>query len=321
MTMNIFLTGATGYLGSSLVSRLIKSSRISKVVTLARNPKKVSDLLAKLGPSEKLELISGDLMSYKYNFSNIDVVIHLAWLHHPEFCENNSGLVFDTNIGGMQRIVESLWEFKVPYFIFTSQWSVYGKQETKLLHEGLIPNPNIAKSTVTYAGEVITKNLAQSRTKFAILRLAHMIGVNTLPDTEKIKIDITDKFAKATSIGGNLTIFSDGNQRTNLIHVRDVCECIYRLITSSDDVWNDTYNVAGISDISINELADTYIKVALSMGLTAPTKIYVDKEHYILKAGLASQYLDISKIKKKLGWTPSISIEETVKELIEANQN
>jgi len=146
-----------------------------------------------------------------------------------------------------------------------------------------------------------------------------MYGVSTLPSPKKTEIGMMDKFARASCTGGNLTIYGDGNQRTHLIHVRDVCDCIYKLLSSSEEKWNETYNVAGDRDISINELAETYMKVALEMKLKAPTKIYVETEHYLDRAGLASIWLDISKVQKNLGWTPSISIEEGVKELIKAN--
>jgi UDP-glucose 4-epimerase len=302
-----------------LVSRLIGEKEVSKIVALVRNPEKARDLAARVEFREKLEFIQGDLMHHNYDFGNIDVVIHLAWLHDPDMCENNSGAVFDNNIGGIQRIVQALWKFRVPYFIFTSQRTVYGKQDTRPVHEDLEPKPNIAKGFVTYAGEVITKTLADSPTRFAILRLTHIYGVSTLPSQKKMENDITDKFARASCAGGNLTVYGDGNQRTHLVHVRDVGDCIHKLLISSEEAWNETYNVAGARDISINELAETYIKAALAMGLKAPTKIYVETEHYLDKAGLASIWLDISKAQKNLGWTPSISIEEGVKELIKAN--
>jgi nucleoside-diphosphate-sugar epimerase len=53
------------------------------------------------------------------------------------------------------------------------------------------------------------------------------------------------------------------------------------------------------------------------MRLKAPAKSYIETEHYIDSKGLASVWLDISKVQENLGWTPSISIEEGVKEMIQ----
>jgi len=317
--MNVFVTGGTGYLGSTLVTRLASEKQVSRVVALVRNPEKTHALAARAEFPERLEFIYGDVRHERYDFSNIDVVIHLAWLHYPYICEENSSEVFEVNVGGLQRIVQALWKFRVPYFIFTSQRTVYGKQETMPIHEDLTPKPNIAKAFVTYAGEIITRGLADSPTRFAILRLAHMYGVSALPSPEKMEKDMTDRFARSSCMRGNLTVYGDGNQRTHLVHVRDVCACICQLLMSSEKGWNETYNVAGDRDISINELAEIYIRIALGMGLKAPARIHVETEHYVDTAGLASMCLDISKVRRKLGWTPSISIEEGVKELISAH--
>jgi len=94
--------------------------------------------------------------------------------------------------------------------------------------------------------------------------------------------------------------------------------CIYKLLISSDSAWNETYNIGGGRAVSMNELAEAYVKAALEMGLKAPVKTYIKTKNYIDSKGLASVLLDISKAQEKLGWIPSTSIEEGVRELIQA---
>ena len=314
--MNVFVTGGTGYLGSALISRLIKKKEALKVIALVRNSERARKLAAKVESSEKLEFVDGNLLYHNYDLSNIDAVIHLACEHNPFMCEENSGEVMEVNVGGTQRLVEAVRKFRVPYFIFTSAFGVYGKQETMPLGEDLTPRPNTAKFLITYASEVITRSLADSPTKFAILRLVHMFGVGTLPS--RIEEELTNKFARSACIGGNLAIYGNGNQTVDLIHVRDVCDCIYKLFISSNSAWNETYNIGGGKAISINELVEIYVKTALEMGLKAPVKTYIETKNYIDSKGLASVLLDISKAREKLGWIPCISIEEGVRELIKA---
>jgi len=57
--MNIFLTGGTGFLGSTLVSRLTGEKEVSKVVALVRNPEKARDLATRVESREKLDFIHG----------------------------------------------------------------------------------------------------------------------------------------------------------------------------------------------------------------------------------------------------------------------
>ena len=315
--MNIFLTGGTGYLGSTLISRLIGEKEVVKVICLVRNRERAHELEAKIEFPDKLEFVDGDLRNHDYDLYNIKAVIHLACEHDPLICERKSGEVIELNVGGANRLIEAVRKFRVPYFIFISAFGVYGKHESMPLTEDLICKPNATKFLITYANEVLTRSLAYSFTRFAILRLVHMFGVGTLPS--RIEVELTNKFAKSACIAEDLTIYGNGNQTVDLVHVRDVCDCIYRLLNSSDSAWNETYNVGGGRAISINELADIYVKASLEIGLKAPIKTYVEAEHYIESKGLASVWLDISKVRDKVGWIPKTSIEEGVKELIIAN--
>ena len=60
--MNIFLTGGTGYLGSTLISRLINEKNVSKIITLVRDPEKARYLIAREGWGAKFKYVHGDLM-------------------------------------------------------------------------------------------------------------------------------------------------------------------------------------------------------------------------------------------------------------------
>jgi UDP-glucose 4-epimerase len=313
------MTGGTGYLGSALISRLIDESEDFKIIALVRNHDRASELEAKIKSHEKIEFIHGDLLYHNYDLSKVDVVIHLACEHNPYKCEENSGEAINVNIGGTLRLIDAVKKFGVPYFIFTSAFGVYGRQEIMPLNEDLVSKPNCAKFLITYCSEVIIRSLENHLTKFAILRLVHMFGIGILPS--RIDNELTNKFAKAVSTKENLTIYGNGIQTVDIIHVRDVCNCIYKLLISPDSTWNELYNIGGGGSISINELAEIYVKVALEMGLETPVKTYVDADHYIDDKGLASVWHDISKIGKKIGWSPDISIEEGVRELIKANLN
>ena len=315
--MNIFVTGGTGYIGSTLISRLAGEKEISKIVALARSPEKARQLAARVQFREKLEFADGDIRHHNFDFGNIDVVIHLAAVYDPRWYDENSAEAIEMSVGGTQRLVEAVRRFKVPYFILVSTYLVYGEQTTMLVREDLTPTPrpDIVKSLVKYACEVIARGLADSSTKFVILRLAHVYGVGVLPRWDDVMI----KFARLSCSGEDLTIYGDGNQKADYVHVRDVCDCIYRLLISSEGAWNETYNVGGGRAISINELVEVYLKATVEMGLKAPGKSYVEggKSYYETR-GFRPPLLDISKAREKLGWIPSTSIEDGVKELIQA---
>jgi nucleoside-diphosphate-sugar epimerase len=284
---------------------------------LARDPKRVSELFLKLNSNEKLEFVIGELLTYNYNLENIDVIIHLACEHNPYKCEEDSGQVIDLNVGGTLRLIEAVKKFNVPKLIFMSSFGIYGKQEKIPISEIVTPQPNGAKFLISYTCETIIKNFLGSFTKFVIFRAVHMFGIGVMPS--RIKNELTYLFAKKASVGGFLPIYGTGNQTLDLIHVNDVCTCFFNLLISPDSCWNEIYNIGSGKATSINHIADIYIKTSEEMNLKRPMKTYLNKENYIDKIGLASYWLDISKVRSKLNWNPSMSLEEGIKELIKAN--
>lgn len=312
--MKAFVTGSTGYLGSAMVSRLIKEDNIVKVFALYRDIEKADELRKRVNDSGKLELVKGDLRYHDYDLSDIDLVIHTAAVHDVNWVDSNIAKAIDINVGGTQRLVDAASKFKTPYFIFISSHSVYMKQDDSIVSEDVIPTPNITKGMTKYAGEVLVKNLVHSSTKYLILRPSNIYGVGVLPRWA----DYTIKFAKLACNGDALPIYGDGNQKVDLIHVRDVCECIYRFALNSKKNWNETYNIGGGKVFNVNDLLDIYIKMAVEVGLKTPSKSYVETKSYTQSKGIRLPCLNIAKLRANLKWNPSVSIEKGVKELIAA---
>lgn len=311
--MNVFVTGGTGYMPSALISRLTSEKEVSKVIALARDPQKARDLAARVKSHEKLEFAYGDVRLHDFDFGNTHVIFHAAAVHDMVWVDENSAEAVEINIGGTHRVVEAARRFRVPYFIFVSSHSVYD-EEAGILAREENPSPKMPKALTKYAGEVIVRSLANSSTRFIVLRPSHIYGVSIMPRWN----DFTKKFTRLSCAGENLPIYGDGNQKVDLVHVRDVCDCVYRLLISAENIWNETYNLGGGRPISINELADVFIKAALEMGLKAPSKSYVEAKSWSEARGFRLPCLDMSKMQEKVGWSPSTSIEEGVRQLIKA---
>jgi len=309
--MNVFLTGGTGYIGSTLISRLADEDKIQNIMVLARRREGVSQLNKAIGSSENLKVTYGDVRSHNYDLRNVGAVIHLANVHNPYWCEQNSVEAISINVQGTQRLLNAVREFEVPYFVFISTQSVYPKQYDVLFNEDDKTAPAGVYPITKYICEEMIKTLVDSSTKFAILRPSKVYGLGAFVEWDSL----TAKFARFTCIGKGLTIYGDGNQGVDFVHVRDVSDFICGLLTASGGTWNEIYNVSGGRFVTINVFVEIYIEVAGEMGLKAPGKSYVNKgidEEYIYRR------LDISKARRKLGWAPRWSIEEGVRELIKA---
>lgn len=308
--MNVFITGGTGYVGSGLVPRLMAENKIAKIVVLTRDMDKAHRLTARIGFTGNCEFVTGEIQHYDYELGNIDVIIHLAANNDMKWCQENRSEAFETQVGGTLRLAEAARWFKVPYFIFVSSHVIYGsrgEQDSVLAREDFPLEPTVIKAQTKYVAELAVRSLADSSTKFVILRPTYIYGVNA----PRFYEDVTTKFARLCCAGENLPVHGDGTQKIDMVNLRDMCNLIHLLMFSPDETWNQIYNVGGGQPISMNELVDMYAEAAMQIGLKAPSRSYIEAPRKF-----RPYHLDISKVRQKLGWTPSTSIKDGVTELL-----
>ncbi|UCZ52744.1 SDR family oxidoreductase [Bacillus shivajii] len=142
--MNIFVTGGTGFLGSSLVKRLIEESH--NVFVLVRSIKKAEALLARLESHEKdfLHIVEGDLSlegagvaenDLTRLIGKIDVFYHSA--AYLSFDENEREKLFHINVGGTKNVLELAEALQVKKFIHVSTAYTLGNRNNGV--EALYP--------------------------------------------------------------------------------------------------------------------------------------------------------------------------------------
>ncbi len=116
--MNIFITGATGYIGRYLVKRLVsKGHYVSALVRKNSNIR----FLKRNG----VNLIFGDLLdrnSLRKIPDDIDIVFHLAGEVYPKVSEN----YFRINVLGTSNILKECTKRRIKRFIYLSTTAVFG---------------------------------------------------------------------------------------------------------------------------------------------------------------------------------------------------
>src|SRR5581483_44701 len=98
-----------------------------------------------------------------------------------------------------------------------------------------------------------------------------------------------------------LTIVGDGEQKRDFIFVTDVADAFFK--SAQSRVSGEIFNVGAGRPVSVNMLAKL---------IGGPL------EHIPKRPGEPDMtFADISKIKKQLGWSPSIAFEDGVKKVME----
>ncbi len=153
--MKIFITGATGFIGTHLVRRLAATDH--ELSCLTRKTSNVREL-DKLG----IDVIRGDIRkkeSLRTAMEGADCLIHLAGI--SSFWEQDKQIYTDINVTGMRNVMECALEAGVLKVVHLSTMAVYGKPAESPFHEESTIGPRrFSMSALTkYEGERIAWGL------------------------------------------------------------------------------------------------------------------------------------------------------------------
>jgi FlaA1/EpsC-like NDP-sugar epimerase len=183
----IFISGATGSWGQTLVAMLLKHYDPKEIICFSRGELQ-QVLMQRRFHDPRLKFIIGDVRDYesvKFATKGVDVVFHLAALKHVPICEDHPQEAIKTNIAGTTNIVNAAIENYVSKVIDVSTdkavepLNLYGM--TKSVGEKLI----------------IQGNDLSSHTKFVCIRGGNVMGSNG---------SVIPYFIEQIKAGGPITI-------------------------------------------------------------------------------------------------------------------
>jgi len=149
----------------------------------------------------------------------------------------------------------------------------------------------------------ITKNL-----RVTTVRLFNTVGPR---QTGKYGM-VLPRFVKAAVENKPLNIFGDGTQARVFCHVYDAVKAML-LLASENKSIGEVFNVGGVGEISILELANKIIKK-----FNSNSKIIFKNYADVYQTGyedMQRRVPDISKIKTLIGWQPQLDLENIISDV------
>jgi len=311
--MRILITGATGYIGSNLTLSLLEEDSVTKIIASGRSCRKSTLLEDKVVNQEKFEFIQGDLTNERFleelHEKEIDRIVHLAAARGLHYCTKNPKKAVDVNIGGTDKLINLARHKKVSSFIYVSTRSVYGNREGEVVSELTPPSPRGIYGLTKYGAEVLTRYLGNGSGSYIILRPSQVYGLGLFMREN----ELLGKFTEQSLNAGNITVYGDGSQLVDLIHIRDLCNLIEKTVLSSDgQIKNQVFNVGGGEHPSINDLASIFEEAFNDFAFKETNRRYLGE----VNSGDSQTLLDINKVKGTFDWEPTISLYQGVKELL-----
>ncbi|MEQ1724266.1 MAG: NAD(P)-dependent oxidoreductase, partial [Pseudobdellovibrio sp.] len=154
---SIFITGATGFFGRSLLDFFIKNViEFKKISILSRDPEAFLANWPLYAKIPGLDFIKGDVENFVFNNSHYDYILHFATPASATMNLKDPTGMTNVILNGTRHVLNFAIHCKASHILFTSSGAVYGVQPTDLSH---IPETYIGDATGSAYGEA--KRLAE----------------------------------------------------------------------------------------------------------------------------------------------------------------
>lgn len=288
--VRIWITGASGFIWSALVSALASDTERFEIKTYSRNPPSTSIALG--GFKGFYGSISKDSESFKSFLSEIDILVYLS----ESFTEDEA-LLFETQLKMARDTYDLLKTTKVKKIIYSSSIAVYWEGLKKKESDSLNPITNYGIFKILC--ERIFELLANRWKQVVILRLTNVYW----PWSSK---GVIHHFTNAAASGKPIVLEWDWLQMREFLHISD---CVRAIRKAIDNDVSGIFNISDARLVSLKELIEIIKKVT---GRNVLFKKSPKSENNPLM--MLSE--DISLAKKKLNWMPEMDIETWISTLI-----
>lgn len=300
--MNVIVTGCAGFIGSTLVDRLLADGhRVVGVDNFSTGQRRF--LQAALA-HPAFRLIEGDLLDLdglKKAFAGGEVVYHLAANADVRFGTDHPGRDLEQNTIATFHVLEAMRANGIGRLAFSSTGSVYGEAQ-------VIPTPEDAPfpiQTSLYgaskaAGEALIAAYCEGfGFRACIFRFVSILGERYTHG------HVFDFYRKLRADPTRLEVLGNGRQRKSYLHVQDCVEAM-RLAMARAPGKVNIYNlgVDGYCEVndSIGWICEE-LKVSPELVYAGGERGWIGDNPFI--------FLDTTRI-RALGWQPRLDIREGV---------
>ncbi|MCK4736034.1 MAG: NAD(P)-dependent oxidoreductase [Methanophagales archaeon] len=300
----IFLTGASGFIGSHLLKRLTKEGcevhiSVRKSSSLWRIEDVVDNCIC-----HTIDLTDSDGVKSSIKKIKPAIIFHLA-AYGVDYRKQNIHQAVDVNINASVNLFESFLENRGFRFVHTGSCFEYGYKNTPISEEDL-PNPTSVYG-ITKAAAVQLLSLMSKQSQHGNLVILRPFGIfGELEGIHRFFPQVIDKLSRCLTVQ-----ITGGEQVRDYIYVEDLIDAY--LMAAVVPVQNrvEIINIGSGKGITLKEIA---LCIAKQLGanenlLQFGAIPYRPDEMMYLVA-------NIEKAKGILGWKPKTSLEKGIENMI-----
>jgi len=313
---SVFVTGATGLIGSQLIKLFLclnrkKNARIT-IFALVRNNIKARKIFGAL--YEKINFVISDIKSIPEIDASIDYIIHGAGETASKTFIEKPVETIDTAYIGTRSMLGFAKQKKVKGFVYLSSMEVFGITDSREVSEadyGYIDilNPRSSYSESKRMCECLCVCYAKEyNLPVKIARLVQVVGSGIdYNDTR-----VTGQFARSVIENRDIVLKTEGKTRRPCVYTRDALSGICTVLLKGSD--GEAYSVANTdTTVTIRETADMIVEKIAGNAI----KVVLDRDIPAEYAPNLNLNLNLNLI-KSLGWKAEVGLEEAYRRMIES---
>lgn len=296
--MRVLVTGGAGFIGSHLVDRLVADGHTVSVLERYSEEKKafLTDIFGK-----KITVVWADISSTSPSliryFRSIDWVFHMAG--KPNVFDVDPMLFHKANVDGTIQVLEASRKARVSRFVYPASISCYGDAKMYSTAETAPVRLQYPYALTKYLGERYVLHWGSVyQLPVVSLRLANVYGTRLHPQQHWGAIT---SFMLPKIRSTPFRVRGNGSQSRDYVFVTDAVEACIMAVQS--DVAGEIFNVGMGRETTVNEL------IRLLGG--GEREYLPERPEEIVR-----MCVDVTKIRKRLGWRPAVSFEEGLKKVL-----
>lgn len=331
----IFITGASGFIGSNLAKRILTTETDTKVVGLD-NMNDYYDVrikearLAELQKFENYTFVKGNLADKElinsiFEKYNPDIVVNLGAQAGVRYSITNPDAYIESNMIGFFNILEACRHYPVEHLVYASSSSVYGSnKKVPYSTDDKVDNPVSLYAATKKSNELMAHAYSKLyNIPSTGLRFFTVYGPAGRPDMAYF--GFTNKLVN----GETIKIFNYGNCKRDFTYVDDIVEGVVRVMKKAPEKKNGedglpippyaVYNIGNSNPENLLDFVQILSEELVRAGVLPDDYDFeAHKELVPMQPGdVPVTYADTSALERDFGFKPHTLLREGLRKFAE----
>ena len=305
----ILVSGGAGFIGSHLCTRLVNEGH--DVICLDNFFTGSKDNIKHLMGNHHFEVVRHDV-TYPYS-AEVDEIYNLACPASPIHYQHDPIQTAKSSVMGAINMLGLAMRLDAK-ILQASTSEVYGDPIIHPQPESYWGNVNPVGYRSCYdegkrcAETLFMDYYRQNQTRIKIIRIFNTYGPRMLPNDGRV----VSNFIIQALNNEDITIYGDGKQTRSFQYIDDLIEGMVRMMDTEDD-FTGPINIGNPNEFPVLELAERVIRMTGSTSKIVFKPLPTDDPK--------QRQPDIKLAKEKLGWQPTVELEDGLKRMIEYFKN